>query len=302
MRLVIRADDVGYTDVCNIGTFETIKNGVVTSVDIMLDTPGTIDALNRLREFPWISVGWHTHFWGAPVLGLTKVPSMVDIYRSGFRKDLHTSMDVDYEEALSECRAQIERCIRILGRAPDVGNYPDNDSPFARALRQVHNEYNIVANFMSIEYPVPLYKLDEKWSKRKIVMRGLLDSVQALKDEPLNEFGWTDSILALENYDPIKFYTEDKSKLKEINDDSITVHAWHPGYVDYYVYRLGDYSPASKCFIQIRTVDVHALCSHEVKEWLEENKVELINMRDALLGTSEFQNHLQAINSKLFVK
>jgi predicted glycoside hydrolase/deacetylase ChbG (UPF0249 family) len=57
MKLIIRADDVGYTDVYNIGAFETIDRGVVTSADVMLDTPGTVDALERLKSLPWISVG-----------------------------------------------------------------------------------------------------------------------------------------------------------------------------------------------------------------------------------------------------
>jgi len=50
MKLIIRADDAGYTDVCNIGAFEPIDNGVVTSADVMLDCSGTEDALRRLRE------------------------------------------------------------------------------------------------------------------------------------------------------------------------------------------------------------------------------------------------------------
>lgn len=301
MKLVIRADDVGYTNVCNIGTFETIESGVSTSADIMLDTPGTVDALERLRAYPWISLGWHTHFWGSPVLGDDKVPTMFDASRNGFRKDLQTAADVSFEEALAECRAEIELCVKILGRAPDVGAYPDFDSPFARAIKLVHEEYSIVANYMNIDFPVAFYKADDKWAEREIYMRGLWTSVKALKAEPVNSIGWTDSIAALEKYDPIKFYTEDESKLLEVKDDSITVHAWHPGYVDYYVYRLGDYTPPSKCFIQIRTVDAHALCSQEVKDWIRINKVELINFRDALYGTREYQNHLRAIGSDLAV-
>ena len=36
MKLVIRGDDVGYSKVCNIGSFEAIENGVVTSADVMI--------------------------------------------------------------------------------------------------------------------------------------------------------------------------------------------------------------------------------------------------------------------------
>ena len=31
-RMVVRADDIGMSKVCNIGTFEAIENGVVTAV------------------------------------------------------------------------------------------------------------------------------------------------------------------------------------------------------------------------------------------------------------------------------
>lgn len=301
MKLVVRADDVGYTDVCNIGAFETFEKGISTSADIMLDTPGTVDALKRLRAFPWISVGWHTHFWGAPVLGAERVPSLFDSSRNGFRKDIHIAADVDYDEALAECRAQIRRCVEILGRAPDVGNYTDCDSPFSRAIKLVHEEYQIVTNFMNVDFPGHLYQADSRWADRKIYMRGLLTSVNALRADPEKSIGWTDSISSLEKYDPVKFYTEDESMLLDIQNDSVTVHAWHPGFVDYYVYKLGDFTPASRCFIQIRTVDAHALCSQEVKDWIKANRVELVNMRDALYGTREYQNYLKGIGSDLAI-
>lgn len=51
-KLVIRADDVGYTPVGNMGVFETFDKGYSTSADVMLDSPGTLDALRRLREYP----------------------------------------------------------------------------------------------------------------------------------------------------------------------------------------------------------------------------------------------------------
>lgn len=65
MKLIIRADDVGYTVTHNDGTMKTIEEGITTSADLMLDCPGTEDACIRLRQFPWISIGWHTHFWGS---------------------------------------------------------------------------------------------------------------------------------------------------------------------------------------------------------------------------------------------
>lgn len=48
-------------------------------------------------------------------------------------------------------------------------------------------------------------------------------------------------------------------------------------------------------------MDVHALCSPEVKGWLQEHKIELVNLRDALYGTHEYQNHLRAVGSELYI-
>lgn len=309
MKLVIRADDVGYSRVCNIGAFETMETGVVTSADVMLDTPGTVDALERLRDFPWISVGWHAHFWGSPVLGREKVPSMYDASRGGFRTDLYAAQDVSFDEALAECRAQMELCVKTLGRAPDVGGpLMQGDGPFMKALMQVHREYGIVTDFMGLDLgangKIPntlLPPSNEVWAARKIFMRGLNEYCRPLRSEPLAENGWTDSIAALYDYDPIRFYVEDESGLLKVNDGSITVHAWHPGYLDYYVLRHGDYTPGARVFKDIRAIDAHALCSDEVRGWIRENGVELVNMRDALYGTREYQNHLRAIGSELAV-
>jgi hypothetical protein len=60
-KMVVRADDIGMSNVCNIGTFEAIKNGVVTVAAVMLADPGTEDALERLRDYPWLSIDWHMH-------------------------------------------------------------------------------------------------------------------------------------------------------------------------------------------------------------------------------------------------
>ena len=68
MKLVIRADDVGYSAVNDIGAFEALEQGVATAADVMLDAPHAPQALERLRQMPWISVGWHPHFWCSPVL------------------------------------------------------------------------------------------------------------------------------------------------------------------------------------------------------------------------------------------
>lgn len=64
-----------------------------------------------------------------------------------FRHDLHTADDVDCKELISEFRAQIERCIGILGRAPDICMGDGEPTVFCRAQKQVCREYGIVTEF-----------------------------------------------------------------------------------------------------------------------------------------------------------
>ncbi len=76
----------------------------------------------------------------------------------------------------------------------------------------------------------------------------------------------------------------------------------HPGYVDNFVYRLGDYGSAAWTTILSRVKDVEALCSARMRNWIKENHIERINFRDALYGTNECQNHLKLIGSDLAIQ
>lgn len=325
-KMIIRADDVGFSPVNDIGAFEAIEHGVVTAADVMMDCPGTVGALTRLREMPWISVGWHTHMWGSPVSDPETVPSLIlheGPFAGRFRPDMKSAEDVVFEEILQELRAQIERCVTILGRAPSTGGSmkQDNTAPYARAFLQVCEEYGIVLNIARREpaneevwqeivaakeagvewaqfYARRLGEQlpDPQWADRKIVIADASVAYRALN---------TDSIADVElNYNPVKYYTEDQGNLMRYPDDVVVEQSWHPGYLDYFTYRLGEWMgrPRARHFTVCRTEDVAAMCSEELKQWIRENGIELMNYRDALYGTHEYQNHLRNIGSDLLVR
>ena len=323
-RMVVRADDVGHSKVCNIGTFEAIEHGVVTSVDIMLDSPGTEDALERLKAYPWLSLGWHMHMWGAPLTDKSRVSSLVEkggSFDGRFRMDLAQAQDVVEGEAVTELRAQLDRCNRILGKVPDTGSAGNDRTPWGRAVRRVADEYGLVYNFSSqpatmesyqkhvndaqkageewSKYypatPSPATRADEKWLPRKIMAAAGTNAYVNLL---------TDSISKVEKeYDPVLFYTEDRAGILKYPIDVVTWQAWHPGYVDYYVYRLGERVNRARAqqFVVGRTQDVAALTDVRLKNWIKQNRIELVNFRDALYGTREYQNHLRVSGSDLAV-
>lgn len=189
------------------------------------------------------------------------------------------------EEVLAECRAQMELCLKILGRVPDTTWIQPTGSEFERARMKICDEYGIKYGFASKpDYENNIVPADESYLPLNIFMPNQPATVYQVCYD--NDYRIRSS------YDPVKYYTED---LGDILNKNIVITAWHPGYLDPYV--MGE-SRMGEC----RVKDVEALCSNELKQWIIENKVELINHRDALYGTSEYQNHMKSIKSPLFIE
>ena len=324
-KMIVRADDIGHSKVCNIGTFEAIENGVVTSADVMLDSPGTEDALERLKAYPWLSVGWHMHMWGAPVLDPKRVPSLIEKggqFDGRFRTDLAKRHRCGIRRSGDGAPRPARPMHQDTGQGSGHRRRRQRHFPWGRAVRQVSDEFGLAYNFSSspptdAKYhekdrrtpsrparsgpntipprPTPAAKADEKWASRKIIPAAGTNAYIDLL---------TDSISRVEKeYDPVLFYTEDRAGILKYPADLITWQAWHPGYVDYYTYRLGERVNRARAqqFVVGRTQDVAALCDVRLKNWIKQNRIELVNFRDALYGTSEYQNHLRVTGSDLAI-
>lgn len=292
-KLIVRADDVGYTNVCNIGTFETMTNGIVTSADVMLESPGTEDALKRLKEMPWISVGWHSHFWFSPVLPPEQVKSLVIPGTNRFRKDIVRTDEIDAGELEAEMHAQMKRCLEILGRVPDTTDISKTVTVFSTVKQKICDDYGIAHHFATKGGRDGVTPPSEKWADRKILIPAPTNAYKEIESDSVTS--------QYNNYDPVRYYLDDPDGMLLLPDDVIFEQSWHPGYVDYTVYKLGDAGPMARFFTGIRTQDVAALCDNRLREWIKANKIELINFRDALYGTNEYQNHLRAIGSDLYI-
>lgn len=286
MKLIVRADDVGYTIAHNMGTEKAIIDGIVTSADLMLDCPGFEDAVERLKKYPFLNIGWHPHFWGKPVCDPSEVPSMVN--EKGwfkFRKDQSLKNTCDYDEIVKECRAQVERCIRLLGKAPDYTHAHLNSGIFEKARHQVCDEYGIKYGFCTKMKPDGTY---QEIPKNEYAPLGIY-----MVNQPATVYkpSFDDSMKVRKTYDPVQYY---QSNAEDMLSKKICITAWHPGFLDDHILK------ESSC-MEARIVDVIALCSDELKQWIKTNHVELINYRDALCGTNEYQNHLKIMGSDLAI-
>lgn len=296
-RLVYRADDIGYTLAFDTGAFQGIDEGIVTSADVMFDSPHTREALQWLKERPWISVGWHRHLWESPVADKALVPHMVDDEgRFVWRHNHQELMDqVPYEEAYIEFKAEMAQCYEILGRYPDTCNVqfkPKNE--LERAFKDVCEECGINENVVGMrEKNLAFAHLNyHSWNvmaDNSIMTSEEIRVKRGLPVNPMNKYAVYD-LANFKNYDAVK----NIQTISWDDDSQIFMTGGHPGYLDEHIYQ------ESTCTIH-RLEELRGVISPEVKQWIIDNQIELVNQRDVIYGTSEYQNHLKDINSPLWV-
>ena len=302
MQLVMGSDDFGYSVGFNMGLKKVIENeGPVTYVALMSDTPGAVDAMEFMRQYPWISVSWHMHFRGKPQLPPEKVPSLVDkngrfrfvdvwnpdTFNPEARKKRFEG--VKYEEILEELRAQLLLFEKHMGRVPDCGGGHAGD-PVGDATLAVCEEFGIPTDYETRggkERPA-------RWAHVK--MQHVHQPGQENYLVRTNE----DSYIRNCTYDPIGYLLRDEQNLLSMECPQIT---WHCGWYDDYMFQDATYFYCGdrKFFEPSPLMDTHAMLSPEVRQWIKDNKIELISMADAIYGTKHYQNHLRSVDSDLWI-
>ena len=110
--LIVNADDLGFCHAANVGVYECLRTGLVTSASLMVPCPWAREAAARYRGE---DIGVHLtvnaehelYRWG-PV---THAPSLLG-GDGGFPRTVEDVWDhADLDEVRRECRAQIERAI-----------------------------------------------------------------------------------------------------------------------------------------------------------------------------------------------
>ena len=296
-RLIYRCDDVGYTKCYDEGIFKVLNSGIGCSADVMFDAEDAKEALQKLRNMPWISVGWHRHLWEKPVLDPKDVPSLVDErgrFKWGHRRN-DLKREATYEDAYKEFEAEVNLCYEYLGRYPDIASISREDIPLEKAFRDIIEKYGIVKDYFlanhqrmrKIGEDLDSYNrsitmnaatCDPKWQDRHIISC------------PIATAGSYD-LKVFDKYNPMIPMTD----LVWTEREEIYFYGWHPGYVDDHILK-----ESTSTLHRIKE-NICAL-SKEYHDWIVENEIELINFKDALYGTNEFQNHLKDIGSDLYVK
>jgi chitin disaccharide deacetylase len=120
-RLVIRSDDMGFSQAANEANRRLLASGLIVNVSVLFCAPWYREAVEILRRHPEVTVGvhlcanaeWKNFRWG-PVADRGRVPSLVDEegHFWGSYRQLNLDRTPRVEELEIEFRAQIERALR----------------------------------------------------------------------------------------------------------------------------------------------------------------------------------------------
>ena len=251
IQLILRADDVGYSEAVNYGIAKTVREGLIGSVGLMPNMPSAAHGL-ALLEGTDVCIGQHTNICiGRPCADPAKIPSLLD--ENGFLKSSRTYREAwkkgecftVLEEMVLEIEAQYQRFVQLTGRQPQ---YFEGHAVLSKHLMQ---GLEIVAQRHGLKYN-NMYPGDETgtFGGRPVAacpMRSMepdYDPVQSLKDAVLHA-----------------------------RTDMPNVFVCHPGYLDAYLLR-------SSSLTVNRTKEVEMLCDPAMRSWLEAHDVQLLRYSD----------------------
>jgi len=120
MRLIVNADDLGYTPGVTSGILRAHREGIVTATTLMTNAPDSEGAGGLVRRAKTLDVGVHVVFtYGRSLSAPDRIPSLVDAAGAFPRvRDLLRAGQPKAAEALIEARAQYARARELIGRTP----------------------------------------------------------------------------------------------------------------------------------------------------------------------------------------
>ena len=254
-KVLLRADDLGYSEAVNYGIEKTVKEGLIQSVGVMVNMPATTHGVELLKNES-IAFSQHTNICiGKPLSNPEKIPSLVD--ENGYFKSSKTYREakedfVIFSEVMVEIEAQYQHFLDLFGKKPDYfeGHAVASNNYF-KALEQFASENDLkYSGVPQGQEPNSLTK-DACINVNGTKIYLLMESMQ-------------------ENYNP--YHTFEKL-LANLHEDGIDMMIFHPGYLD-------DYILKNSSLLLPRTTEVAFLTDSEIRDKIELLGIEQINYKE----------------------
>lgn len=255
MKLLFQSDDYGITRAASLGIIHSIKNGVVRNTGLFSNMPWAAECVEWIRPYlNDIAFGIDLNASTGPsLLGYDKVPNLCHengmFYTSRENRAMDTEANgfdhVDYDQVYAEFEAQVEKFIELVGKKPDyIHGHAYGTKTTDRARRAIAEKYG---RPYSADFREPMSPMGGmSWYKGRT-------PEEQLKNDPLGTI--------ISN--------------KEILEQEIGYIITHCGYCDK---ELFDLSSFNTC----RAVDLAAATSDELKQWIKDNNIELIDFRQLI--------------------
>lgn len=247
IKLLVRADDVGYSEGVNYGIAKSVKEGIAGSVGVMPNMPAAAHGLELLKETR-VCLGQHTNICiGRPLSPPSRIPSLIQPngeFKSSREYRQAPEDFVVLDEVILEIEAQYHRFLELVGEPP---RYLDGHAVFSPNFLK---GLEIVADKYGLKYSgIPLDGRTVKIGSKEVQFH----------------MDW-----AKPNEDLLESF---KATLQTEQKSGYHLLVFHPGYLDGEVLR-------SSSLTLSRPMEVDLLCDPKTKAWVHDSGIELITYDD----------------------
>ena len=249
MKVIMNADDFGFSRGVNLGILEGFQHGIITSTSLMVNMPGFDHAIELMKQYPdLLKVGLHlvTSVQYSVLKGLKTLTDEND----HFYHDQNIIANCDEEELKREYEAQLLKMMEAGFRPTHL------DFHWCHTPVQLN-----AAIYLALKYDLPVRAGDKE--------------IEALFKEHGVRFA-PNHISEFYNQDERTTDVETMLKLLQRSLDNhldILGFAVHPAYVDWDLLNLSSYN------VQ-RATEFHVLTDPAIITFIKEHGIEMISFAD----------------------
>lgn len=261
MKLLVQADDYGFTRAVTYGIVDCIDLGIVRNTGLFANMPSAEFAASFMKDRPHVCFGIDFNYVSGPCCAdANLIPALVDENGNFIRSSLRVRDEryqsekgrremLPYDQMLIELRAQYDRFIELTGMKPGyLHMHSLPTETYLEAIREISKETGVIFSQDAIDkYDIASWLKDAKGSMSKT-----FDPSEQLKYDPWDNVNRNKDYLLSHEYAMI---------------------GGHCGYVDSELMKLSSLSLE-------RFKDAEMMMSDELKKWILDNNIELITYRD----------------------
>jgi hopanoid biosynthesis associated protein HpnK len=275
-RLIINADDFGWSPEVNRGILKCHEDGILTSTTLLMNGPALDDAVKIARASPTLGVGVHMNIVrGTPLSDPARIPTLVGTHGkfmgSAERVLLRMMLGrIAEAEIRIEIEAQVSRFKEHLGAPTHVDSEKHMHAfvPFSSAAIAIAGAHNI----STMRCPMETQHGTDLAIMQRFKSWLLLRSAKLLKDLAKQANITTpDSFVGI--VDTGRMTGERYRKIFDSTEDGVTEVMTHPGYVS-----KREHEDFPSGFIKdTREIEMKGLLETGLKEYAAERNIELIH-------------------------